>query len=548
MQQNKYKTKLLVDKGFDFSKLYQEKQLAVRQMLGFDFDINDIVNFIRAQTKNFETDNLAALDLDAEIYAMYERYTKQSGQSTPSSSTQEQPQGASASSNKRTLEIKLRMYKRAFASEPDNRQLKIKIRLIEKELAEVGDDKMAKGGVIATAKKHRKEQHLTTKMDAILSDSDKRALPSGKRVSKESGETYYEYRENRSDRKPSRYPRLAEGGEVEGDEIIMIYVDNYPYYLQKMGDSTHFRMGNNREGTPNAMASHIGQYRGEEFYNDVASWLKGGASPSGKRYKFSKRFANGGAVEPTMVRTQFEEEEFEYAKGGHIEKPFLVSFYITSIEDSHQSELVYAESKREAQYKIADVINLKYGKLMDYEVLDIKEEEGAKYGDGGRVKEAKKRRKAQHLSTSLEDIMKDSSRKAMPKGWRKAKKTGAWYYEARENRTDQRASKFPRLKEGGTVEPTMVRTQFEEEEFEYGNGGKLKVGTYTGEHAVRGGVVKHFEASNGTNIELVLMDAKDSHTGKPIWAIAINGRGLWATENREKAYEFYEEEIEKYQI
>lgn len=481
MQQNKYKTKLLVDKGFDFSKLYQEKQLAVRQMLGFDFDINDIVNFIRAQTKNFETDNLAALDLDAEIYAMYERYAKQNGEPTPSSSTQEQPQGASASSNKRTLEIKLRMYKRAFASEPDNRQLKIKIRLIEKELAEVGDDKMAKGGVIATAKKHRKEQRLTTKMDAILSDSDKRALPSGKRVSKESGETYYEYRENRSDRKPSRYPRLAEGGEVEGDEIIMIYVDNYPYYLQKMGDSTHFRMGNNREGTPNAMASHIGQYRGEEFYNDVASWLKGGASPSGKHYKFSKRFANGGAVEPTMVRTQFEEEEFEY-------------------------------------------------------------------GDGGRVKEAKKRRKAQHLSTSLEDIMKDSSRKAMPKGWRKAKKTGAWYYEARENRTDQRASKFPRLKEGGTVEPTMVRTQFEEEEFEYGNGGKLKVGTYTGEHAVRGGVVKHFEASNGTNIELVLMDAKDSHTGKPIWAIAINGRGLWATENREKAYEFYEEEIEKYQI
>lgn len=51
----------------------------------------------------------------------------------------------------------------------------------------------------------------------------------------------------------------------------------YPWYLQKKGDSTHFTMANNEKalGTGAAMVSHVGQHRGEEYYNDIVKWLHG---------------------------------------------------------------------------------------------------------------------------------------------------------------------------------------------------------------------------------------------------------------------------------
>jgi hypothetical protein len=87
--------------------------------------------------------------------------------------------------------------------------------------------------------------------------------------------------------------RYDNGGGV--DEVITINIQGYPYYLKKMGDTTHFKLANSKEGIDYVIGSHIGQHKGEEYYSDVASWLKGGKSPNGKSYN-SFYYAQGGGV------------------------------------------------------------------------------------------------------------------------------------------------------------------------------------------------------------------------------------------------------------
>lgn len=72
---------------------------------------------------------------------------------------------------------------------------------------------------------------------------------------------------------------------IPEDEIIEIKIENYPYYLKRV-DSTHFYMGNNKEGILDGavIPSHINQHNGRSYHDDVRSWLKGGESPYGKSY------------------------------------------------------------------------------------------------------------------------------------------------------------------------------------------------------------------------------------------------------------------------
>jgi hypothetical protein len=62
-----------------------------------------------------------------------------------------------------------------------------------------------------------------------------------------------------------------------------------------MGDTTHFKMANSKDGIDMVIGSHIAQHKGEEYYSDVASWLKGGKSPNGKSYS-SYYYAEGGGI------------------------------------------------------------------------------------------------------------------------------------------------------------------------------------------------------------------------------------------------------------
>ena len=108
----------------------------------------------------------------------------------------------------------------------------------------------------------------------------------------------YEVRYARKN-KPSRKgykgkTNYADGGGLNED-VSVIYVDNYPYYIKKM-DSTHFRMANSKDGVDIVIPSHILQHRGESYFEDVRSWLKGGANPNGKKYETNDSYSTGGGV------------------------------------------------------------------------------------------------------------------------------------------------------------------------------------------------------------------------------------------------------------
>ena len=88
---------------------------------------------------------------------------------------------------------------------------------------------------------------------------------------------------------------MQKGGKT--DDVIMIKIGGdkkYPYYIKKI-DTTHMSMANNKDGVDLVVPSHILQHKGESYYDDVRSWLKGGQSPDGKSYD-SDYYAKGGEV------------------------------------------------------------------------------------------------------------------------------------------------------------------------------------------------------------------------------------------------------------
>lgn len=64
------------------------------------------------------------------------------------------------------------------------------------------------------AKKYRQQQGLSSKAADIQKDAKRASKPAGKRVSA-AGNVYYENRENRTDRKAGKYPRLEAGGRLK---------------------------------------------------------------------------------------------------------------------------------------------------------------------------------------------------------------------------------------------------------------------------------------------------------------------------------------------
>jgi hypothetical protein len=78
MQYN-YKTEKLLQDGVDFSNLFSEKQKLVKDMTGFAFDLENIVNFLKKETDNFQKQTKLALDIDANIYQIYLKWSKGAG-------------------------------------------------------------------------------------------------------------------------------------------------------------------------------------------------------------------------------------------------------------------------------------------------------------------------------------------------------------------------------------------------------------------------------------------------------------------------------------
>jgi hypothetical protein len=66
-----YKTKKLIDDGINFSAIYSNKQEQVKALTGFDFNLSNIVSFLKKQTDDFSIQNALAFDIDAQIYSIY---------------------------------------------------------------------------------------------------------------------------------------------------------------------------------------------------------------------------------------------------------------------------------------------------------------------------------------------------------------------------------------------------------------------------------------------------------------------------------------------
>ena len=69
--------------------------------------------------------------------------------------------------------------------------------------------------------------------------------------------------------------------EESNDETLMIKIGGekgqfWPWYFKKM-DSTHFKMANNEKALNSgaAMVHHVGQHRGETYYQSLVDWLHG---------------------------------------------------------------------------------------------------------------------------------------------------------------------------------------------------------------------------------------------------------------------------------
>ena len=75
MQYN-YKTHKLLDEGVNFGNVYSDKQDIVKEMTGFDFNLSNIVSFLKKETDNFTKTIDLALDLDRHIYAIYLKWVK----------------------------------------------------------------------------------------------------------------------------------------------------------------------------------------------------------------------------------------------------------------------------------------------------------------------------------------------------------------------------------------------------------------------------------------------------------------------------------------
>ena len=165
------------------------------------------------------------------------------------------------------------------------------------------DKKMATGGQVIGRTLKFKSYNGDVRTGTIteqLSDGDY-AVTSGFGSVLVSPDMIISYEEEQPVKK-KLFGMFEDGGNIN-KEIVVIYVNEYPYYLKKAGDTTHLYMANSREGVDIVIPGHIGQYNGTPYYNDIRSWLKGGESPNGKKY--TESFKDGGSIDVKKTDGRF---------------------------------------------------------------------------------------------------------------------------------------------------------------------------------------------------------------------------------------------------
>lgn len=198
----------------------------------------------------------------------------------------------------------------------------------------------------------------------VIKDAIKKALPPGKRISSVTGKTYYENRINRSDSvktKTSKY-NYEIGGDIHGANLAgnfgggahtpsEISPNTGMHYSELVGETGAMSAGElfkgggavgNKKYIPHDQIESITvqqginevTYKGSSVLNGVHLFEGGGLSNSATYIKrgdiVQVTLKNGEKIKPKngywimktpkMARTQFEDEDFEYKKGGPIGK------------------------------------------------------------------------------------------------------------------------------------------------------------------------------------------------------------------------------------
>lgn len=129
--------------------------------------------------------------------------------------------------------------------------------------------------------------------------------------------------------------KMANGGNVE------TALQNFDVHNLDSFEKQQYDMLFNRIGKEETLRILINNVEGD--YSQLSPKLRALA----KKYKLSQgiTMAKGGKIKPKMVRTQFEEEEFDYGKGGAIYKGDKVK-----IKDSSKKMVVKDISKGRKGY------------------------------------------------------------------------------------------------------------------------------------------------------------------------------------------------------
>jgi hypothetical protein len=132
-----YKTKKLIENGVNFSAIYSNKQEQVKDLTGFDFNLSNIVSFLKKQTNDFTVQIPLAFDIDAQIYSIYMKWVDATDtKPTPSEKPKaEAPSEAGEKPTKEVLQTRLKLVKKMNDKNP-SALLKTRMKIIEKQLKE----------------------------------------------------------------------------------------------------------------------------------------------------------------------------------------------------------------------------------------------------------------------------------------------------------------------------------------------------------------------------------------------------------------------------
>lgn len=475
------------------------------------------------------------------------------------------------------------------------------------------------------SKKYRKEQGLSTKKADIERDATRSGKPAGKRVSAE-GNTYYENRENRSDRVTRKYPKLEKGGNVvytkkwkviyittqgtKGEKIItlgrMSDKEDVKQAIKRMAGPSG--VGNIREVVSITEMHEDGGKVNEIPYVAVSETKDGmwviasrptskekaeimvsvGVSARGETGKVvtleearahknvlgkEYLYEDGGMLGDATGDFRFDITSPAFELGGNLDGVSVGNKYnhinwgevtVTKIEPNEGDKadripyIVYfvdSNNKEEAQgiggfkysvglqpafakggmiahgFHSGDVI---YEIYKGYGIIDVPENHNHLGASGNTIvvinPNTGNRYVVDHKTTNFKQ------------GIDKAR-----------NYIDDFIKSGDEKVEETEYEKAFGQNYHGDAKIKYEQGGKTTAKTYDGiggltryqkQNTLYTGIHIH-KAPNGTNIELVPMHDSTSSTGMT-YAITINGRGIWATNDRAAAKEFYEEEIKKY--